>query len=696
MSSNNRLELVRRNSRAQVVLGVQRHGPISRVQLAKLTGQSLTGIGRVVDELISEGMLVETGTAASPRGRPMVLLSINPDGEPSAGVWLGPEFIQIAITDPNGEILGRRAISYDSGDGKPLTVMIAITQGIQRCAEAAGKNAKRLRGVGVSVAGQVDLEHGIIHSITNRPSWKNVHITQILQARLGVPVYASDDIRAGALASEWFNGQNNSAGALYVVINNGINAAFINNNEVLHGAHDSAALIGHTTIDHNGRLCECGNRGCLETVASDIAFVRQLWPSYYENTRQKFSPEELAGESPDANTTSTDGEGFYLHDMQPSAGVSVGGGVLPADLDISVDMSMGGGDIWCAGVAYRQSETGTCNSNGYYAYFTPNGKSAVISYCTPTGTSDIARIEIDPPIVFSVMHTLRVRAVGNHHQVWLDGEKYIDATDDTMIGSGHVNLIEVNGDNYFGNWAYFDNLQIELIGTPGSTLTGKIVDSDSGKAIMGAKVQLSTGQSSVTLADGTYLFANLGAGKYGITVIDDAHYGSTGYVNIENDSSATYDFKLNPTPSSALSDVTRKTQDERDHQEIVEMVHRGIEMAKKGDLKARDALTTVAKYLGIGIANAITLFDPNTVYICGEMIDADPNLMIDLIRREVLEHIPNRCRGVEIRTFTNINNFLMQGSIGLALSRPYQALQEENKKTRSIVYVKPITWRADE
>ncbi len=272
-TTNGRLKLMKRNSRAQVTLGVRRHAPISRANLARVTGLSLTCVCDIVDELLSEGVLVEKGTVTGQRGRPMVLLDFNPEGAPVAGVWLRPEDMEIAVASPTAEILARRTIPYAAGD-EPNSVLAIIAQGIQRCAESAGKSVKDLKGIGVSLAGLVDIDN-----LTNRRGWEHVPICRMLEERLGAPAYAENDVRAAALAAQWFGDEVSEGGAVYVSVAEGIGAAVIHGEEILRGVHDTAGLLGHMTIDPNGPVCGCGNRGCLESLASDLAFIRYIWPN---------------------------------------------------------------------------------------------------------------------------------------------------------------------------------------------------------------------------------------------------------------------------------------------------------------------------------------------------------------------------------------------------------------------------------
>lgn len=286
-SAYNRSEQAKRSSLAQITLQVHRNGPISRAELAKATGFSLTHICRIVDDLLAQGELVETSVVAGPRGRPKVMLDINADGPPAAGFRLGPETAEIAVADPRGHILARRTVPYDSDNEPPDQMISSIAQGIQRCTKAAGKDPKTLRGVGVSVAGLADPLLGVLDGLTNRRGWEGVPVAHMLEQEMGVPVYVDNDVRAGALAAQWFGDAASNSGSLYVYVSEGIGAAYVHGDgELLRGTHDAACLLGHITVEPNGPACGCGNDGCLEAVACDVAFIKHIWPDLTKTTSQ--------------------------------------------------------------------------------------------------------------------------------------------------------------------------------------------------------------------------------------------------------------------------------------------------------------------------------------------------------------------------------------------------------------------------
>lgn len=280
MKSGNRdLELVRKNNRVLVSMAVRLHGPISRIELAQLTGLSSTSIGRVVDELIRENEFVEVGQTSGPRGRPKSLLDINKDACVIAGIRIGPESIQLCIADYKCDILSNRSFSYDSDGGCIETVVNDIHSILYKLLQASDFDIQHLIGVGVAVAGLADPIQGIISKLTNRRGWEVADFANLLQMKLKCPVIVDNDIRAVALTSHLTKDARVYGSTLYVHICEGIGAAYIGRDKsLLRGSHNAAGLIGHTKVMADGPICGCGGSGCLETLASDIAFIRRIWP----------------------------------------------------------------------------------------------------------------------------------------------------------------------------------------------------------------------------------------------------------------------------------------------------------------------------------------------------------------------------------------------------------------------------------
>ena len=272
-----RSQLMKRNSRSLVMYCISRASRVSRGQIVKETGLSRAHVCDVVDELIAEGELIETGSVSAGRGRPTILLEVNRNSISVGGVWLAEDSIEVGIAGGTGEILARQSLSYS---GNPSVDIDAIAEAIKACAEQSGKSMETLRGIGVVVAGLVNPGLGLICITTHETGFEGVPIAKLLHERVGMPVYADTDIRAAAVADQWHSAK--SERVLYVQFGDGVGAAFVIGGEVFGGAHGAAPLLGYAPIGLSDDF--------LERHTSNYAFVERLWPDV---DARKLAPRQL-------------------------------------------------------------------------------------------------------------------------------------------------------------------------------------------------------------------------------------------------------------------------------------------------------------------------------------------------------------------------------------------------------------------
>lgn len=275
-SSYSRSQVMKQNSRTLITAAIHRRGSMSRVQLTQATDISRTHVSDVVDELLAEGTLVETGSVSSKPGRPRVLLRINPDGPGAAGVWLSEDAIRIAVASADGEILAREIIGYETCDESLETAITAIGDGIRRCAERAGRQLESLRGVGLIISGHVDPVVSMIIRTKTPAFFIRVPIAKLISDELGVPVHIATDIRASSVAHNWY--REGEERALYIWFLDGIGAAYVTDHQLFGAAHGMAPSIAHMIMGPDGPLCHCGRRACLEAYTSTFAFISYIWP----------------------------------------------------------------------------------------------------------------------------------------------------------------------------------------------------------------------------------------------------------------------------------------------------------------------------------------------------------------------------------------------------------------------------------
>ncbi len=139
--------------------------------------------------------------------------------------------------------------------------------------QQAGIAWERVEGLGYSTAGMMDVESGVIFASPNQGSWQNVPFKAMLREALQLPAWIEMDANAAALGEWWLGAGAGAEYFVYIIVGTGVGSGILFRGEVLRGWRGTAGEIGHTTIDPNGPLCNCGNYGCLEAFAAGPAIA---------------------------------------------------------------------------------------------------------------------------------------------------------------------------------------------------------------------------------------------------------------------------------------------------------------------------------------------------------------------------------------------------------------------------------------
>lgn len=178
--------------------------------------------------------------------------------------------MRVALADAQGTILKRRAVPTAAEDG-PEAVIQHMVQAISAMA-AEGKGAVR---VGVGAPGPIDHRTGTILQPPHLPGWVAVPLLSILESRLGLPVRLGNDANLAALGEHRFGAGRGIDNFIYITVSTGIGGGIISGGRLLLGERGLAGEVGHIVVERDGPLCSCGQRGCLEAVASGTAIARQ-------------------------------------------------------------------------------------------------------------------------------------------------------------------------------------------------------------------------------------------------------------------------------------------------------------------------------------------------------------------------------------------------------------------------------------
>jgi glucokinase len=153
---------------------------------------------------------------------------------------------------------------------------------IQRMSEKYG-NSSALMGIGIGVPGIIDMQTGLLRESPNLPGWVNYPVRAEIERRLKTMVIIENDANVAALGEKWLGAAKDSCDMAMLTLGTGVGGGVIMGGKIWHGANGMAGEYGHTTVEPEGHLCGCGNKGCLEQYASATAVVRMARETIAKN-----------------------------------------------------------------------------------------------------------------------------------------------------------------------------------------------------------------------------------------------------------------------------------------------------------------------------------------------------------------------------------------------------------------------------
>ncbi len=259
-------------TRALLFAEILTAGPLSRTQLAARTGLSQSTVTKAVNPLIDAGFVVEAGEASSGMGRPQRMVNVAATRHTVIGLKIGPNQVTGVLTDLQAKVLDSR--SRGLTEGHSPSAALAAAEAVVADLLPFGSHAReRLLGVGVGIGGHLDsgvvVRSGIL-------GWEGVPVAAPLAAATGLPTLVGNDVDALAVAERWFGAGRETDPFVLVTVGPGVGCGMFLEGGLFTGATGLAGELGHIPVQANGLLCTCGNRGCLETVASNTAVIRSI------------------------------------------------------------------------------------------------------------------------------------------------------------------------------------------------------------------------------------------------------------------------------------------------------------------------------------------------------------------------------------------------------------------------------------
>jgi predicted NBD/HSP70 family sugar kinase len=266
-------------NRGRVIGALRQRGAMSRGALSDV-GLSRSTVQSVVEELLDAGTVVEVGTGTDRNaGRPPILVGLRGSLGATVGVEIANGAVRAAVGNVAQELLVHDAIEV-AEHTDPVETLRRTGALIDGMLGRAGFRRDQVIGVGIAMPGPIQRRSGLIGRACTLKPWVGVNAHTLAREVLRLPVLVDNDANLAALAEMTWGAARGLADFAYVYTATGIGAGFVLNGALYAGANGTAGEIGHTTIDEHGLVCECGGRGCLNTLANAAAITKHMWQSH--------------------------------------------------------------------------------------------------------------------------------------------------------------------------------------------------------------------------------------------------------------------------------------------------------------------------------------------------------------------------------------------------------------------------------
>jgi predicted NBD/HSP70 family sugar kinase len=240
-----------------------------------MTGLARSTVALRIDSLMELGLVAPVGDAVSTGGRPSSQFAMTSSSRVVAGVDVGASHVRVAISDLTGRMQAEADAAIPVSEG-PEVVLTWVAGAVRTLLQANDRSPRDLLAIGVGLPGPVEHRSGMPINPPIMPGWDRFDVVGWLREELDAPVLVDNDVNIMAL------GERESAWPavdhlVFVKVATGIGSGVISGGRLQRGAQGIAGDIGHVHVARGSDVpCTCGNRGCLEAIASGPAIARAL------------------------------------------------------------------------------------------------------------------------------------------------------------------------------------------------------------------------------------------------------------------------------------------------------------------------------------------------------------------------------------------------------------------------------------
>lgn len=267
------VDLVKQLNSAAVYRLIDQQGPISRIQIADVSQLAPASVTKITRQLLERGFIKEVAQQASTGGRRAISLTTEVEPFHSIAIRVGRDYLKFSLYH-----LGGKELTSDYSEFF-YTTQEELVDGLMTQLRAfITKNhllINQLIAIGIILPGLVNPETGVVEYMPN-VKIDNLHLSELVHNNFHVECFVGNDVRGMALAEHYFGASQDCQDSILVSVHRGTGAGIIVNGQVFLGYNRNVGEIGHIQIDPLGEQCQCGNFGCLETVASNPAIVDRV------------------------------------------------------------------------------------------------------------------------------------------------------------------------------------------------------------------------------------------------------------------------------------------------------------------------------------------------------------------------------------------------------------------------------------
>lgn len=296
--SYNKKMIVSKNAKIQrqeniylILKVIRRHQGVSRKKIAQITGLSLPSVTQIVDRLQNLNLL-RYDMRISKNGKKIPFYHYHGGNYTVLGLEFRRKTVLGLACDLEGHIINQFSFAYT--DSTLDCLLDRISHHLQRLIQESNQANSKVLGLGIGIPGLLDYKERTIIIATDFHHWSGTAMGKEIEDRLSIPVVLEKNPTLSAYAESRVGIGKGKRSLIYVGMGVGIGAGIIYNHKIFRGGSSLYCELGHTTVDINGAVCECGNRGCLELYLKDAVLKEKM-----KHARMDYEQEALLKEAAD-------------------------------------------------------------------------------------------------------------------------------------------------------------------------------------------------------------------------------------------------------------------------------------------------------------------------------------------------------------------------------------------------------------